>query len=470
MVEINLDDDERLVVILCLSVLAAALCFAFLLILLDPLCFRYDDDDAADDEDDFLEGVVSRKDMPQYSLEYSSNKQQDDEYQRQYEEYQRQYQLYLQELKQYQEQQYVYKQQEHQQQQQKQQYLEEQQCLYEEQQQKRQRYEQQQQQIERQEQEQEQQRQEQEQEHQRREKIIQIALSKASATPPPRPEKGLIKPPSGRSIPLLTDQQQQALNNNKATGAATSSYSKEGDFAIVVYDDKVPERDVTTPTTSEPQPSLRRPQSTKTTPWDEASRGQSPKTTDDGGRTRKPPTRSVSFSEDVESVISQSDNNNNVGEEESTVEIYPYSPRESMVSLPAEVKAMDARRVQEQQEQEQKEPTPSPSFDHHHNYNISAALPEEVLTDNETATVESVDYKINRPIPPTPPPPRAVKTNKIQTTTTSNNNNRSNLLTNKPMIPQYSHKAERQRFIILNALIITIVGCIVTVLVVRFYL
>ena len=148
------------------------------------------------------------------------------------------------------------------------------------------------------------------------------------------------------------------------------------------------------------------------------------------------------------------------------MEIYPYSPRESMVSLPAEVKAMDARRVQEQQEQ--KEPTSSPSFDHH-NYNISAALPEEVLTDNETATVESVDYKINRPIPPTPPPRRDVKTNKIQTTTATNSGN-NNLLTNKPMIPRYSHKAERQRFIILNALIITIVGCIVTVLVVRFYL
>lgn len=40
----------------------------------------------------------------------------------------------------------------------------------------------------------------------------------------------------------------------------------------------------------------------------------------------------------------------------------------------------------------------------------------------------------------------------------------------KTMIPSYSHKAERQRFIIMNTLILVIIGSITTVLVLRFYI
>lgn len=122
--------------------------------------------------------------------------------------------------------------------------------------------------------------------------------------------------------------------------------------------------------------------------------------------------------------------------DESEVEIAPYTPRQSLVSLPEEAKNFQG--VGE-------EDPLSPLTPHH----------QGSFSTQSSQTDPGVRHPSTPPSsPPAPPKPTAVVAPmKIQT-----------------LIPRYSHKAERQRFIILNVLILVIISSIVSVLVIRFYL
>ena len=112
----------------------------------------------------------------------------------------------------------------------------------------------------------------------------------------------------------------------------------------------------------------------------------------------------------------------------------------------------------------------------------NTAVPEEKTTvsvkaeaADDTTTVSPLKNKQQMPPPEKAPPPvqhkhqpggapPVTRSQQAAATTAAQVNSL------KTMIPRYSHKAERQRFIIMNTLILIIIGSITTVLVLRFYI
>lgn len=102
-----------------------------------------------------------------------------------------------------------------------------------------------------------------------------------------------------------------------------------------------------------------------------------------------------------------------------------------------------------------------------------AALPVTAVSEKD-ATFVSPLKQSTTPLPEMAPPVQnryqpgvALPTKRSQQAAPANATTQVNSL--KSVIPRYSHKTERQRFIIMNTLILVIIGSITSVLVLRFY-
>ena len=93
-----------------------------------------------------------------------------------------------------------------------------------------------------------------------------------------------------------------------------------------------------------------------------------------------------------------------------------------------------------------------------------AAPPVSTVSGNDATFVSPLKHQ-QAPVPPEMAPPMQTVHKRSQEAKPPTQVNSF-----KTLIPRYSHKAERQRFIIMNTLILVIIGSITTVLVLRFYI
>ena len=385
-----MDDQDRAIVIVALCILAAVAFCAFLLILCDPLLFRYDDDD----EDDENENEDAEKYLPRWSVEYPEQ----EAYLQQRQEYQQQHQAYM----------------------------EQQQQVYE---QERQAYNQQQQQL---------------YEHQQKAYLQQQQQMVEYDQPPEQEQQSKEAPkqkdPSSQTQPRASQNEQQqavqAIPEEMESSVSSSSAESVTHLSLVVFNAEENfnsnGKDVNRqlePYTAADSQSL--PAVDGLVPYDESE------VVDDAPFRKE------------ESEEFQSESNE---EEEEKVEVQPYSPSDSKATnnLPDELKNF---RIGHSMSEAEEPMSP-----------LTATGPELKAAPLATFPAQKQAAPVSplKKVPPremVPPPKQPVKRPQQPTRVRSL----------KTMIPRYSHKAERQRFIILNALIIVIIASITTVLVLRFY-